>query len=128
MVPSETMKTSFISAQVADHLYHAQISAFSHFSLKKTKQGTVYECKNCYVTSAQEEYKQQLKVREEQVEEAEAQLRNVEWLLQEKVEELRKQVRAASFPFSRLSSPLNTQCRNHSEPQAESAYISFSNY
>lgn len=108
MVPSEPMKTSFISAQVADHLCHAQISAFSHFSLKKqnkTKQGTVYECKNCCVPSVQEEYRQQLKAREDQVEDAEARLRNVEWLLQEKVEELRKQVRAASFPFSTDSSP-----------------------
>uniref|UniRef100_A0A8I6A2X1 Ninein-like protein n=1 Tax=Rattus norvegicus TaxID=10116 RepID=A0A8I6A2X1_RAT len=42
-------------------------------------------------SQGQEEYKQQLKAREDQVEEAEARLHNVEWLLQEKVEELRKQ-------------------------------------
>lgn len=43
------------------------------------------------LNAQQEEYKQQLKAREDQVEEAEARLHNVEWLLQEKVEELRKQ-------------------------------------
>uniref|UniRef100_A0A8C6G699 Ninein-like protein n=1 Tax=Mus spicilegus TaxID=10103 RepID=A0A8C6G699_MUSSI len=43
------------------------------------------------LSAQQEEYRQQLKAREDQVEDAEARLRNVEWLLQEKVEELRKQ-------------------------------------
>lgn len=36
MVPSEPMKTTLICARVADPLYHAQISAFSHCSLKLT--------------------------------------------------------------------------------------------
>ncbi|KAL1785396.1 ninein [Sigmodon hispidus] len=40
----------------------------------------------------QEEYKQQLKAKEDQVVDAEARLRNVEWLLQEKVKELREQL------------------------------------
>ncbi|ERE71468.1 ninein-like protein [Cricetulus griseus] len=43
------------------------------------------------LNAQQEEYKQQLKAKEDQVEDAEARLRNVEWLLQEKVEELREQ-------------------------------------
>ncbi|XP_060239096.1 ninein-like protein isoform X1 [Meriones unguiculatus] len=44
------------------------------------------------LNAQQEEYKQQLKAREDQVEDAEARLHNVEWLLQEKVEELREQL------------------------------------
>lgn len=56
-------------------------------------------------TFVQDEYRQQLKAREDQVEDAEARLRNVEWLLQEKVEELREQVSAASCPSS-MDSPL----------------------
>ncbi|XP_038186302.1 ninein-like protein isoform X2 [Arvicola amphibius] len=44
------------------------------------------------LNALQEEYKQQLKAKEDQVEDVEARLRNVEWLLQEKVEELREQL------------------------------------
>ncbi|XP_052580637.1 ninein-like protein isoform X4 [Peromyscus californicus insignis] len=44
------------------------------------------------LNAQQEEYRQQLKAKEDQVEDAEARLRNVEWLLQEKVEELREQL------------------------------------
>jgi hypothetical protein len=44
----------------------------------------------------QEEHKQQLKAREEQVEEAEMRLQNVEWLLRKKVDELREQVSSDS--------------------------------
>ncbi|CAO2578375.1 Ninein-like protein [Lemmus lemmus] len=44
------------------------------------------------LSALQEEYMQQLKAKEDQVEDVEARLRNVEWLLQEKVEELREQL------------------------------------
>ncbi|XP_036041856.1 ninein-like protein [Onychomys torridus] len=44
------------------------------------------------LNAQQEEYRQQLKAKEDQAEDAEARLRNVEWLLQEKVEELRVQL------------------------------------
>ncbi|XP_013210625.1 ninein-like protein [Microtus ochrogaster] len=44
------------------------------------------------LNALQEEYKQQLKAKEDQVEDVEARLRNVEWLLQEKVKELREQL------------------------------------
>ncbi|XP_028749254.1 ninein-like protein [Peromyscus leucopus] len=44
------------------------------------------------LSAQQEEYRQQLKAKEDQVEDAEARFRNVEWLLQEKVEELREQL------------------------------------
>lgn len=57
------------------------------------------------VISVQEEYRQRLKAKEDQVEDAEARFRNVEWLLQEKVEELREQVSTASCPSSTDAPP-----------------------
>lgn len=79
--------------------------------------------KTWHVTSVQEEYKQQLKAREDQVEDAEARLRNVEWLLQEKVKELREQVSAASCPSSMDSLPCGSGSLRSQNLRSDAGFI-----
>ncbi|XP_031228068.1 ninein-like protein isoform X2 [Mastomys coucha] len=73
-----------LQEQMSQLVPGARVAELQHLlSLKEEEAGRM--------NAQQEEYKQQLKAREDQVEDVEARLRNVEWLLQEKVEELRKQ-------------------------------------
>ncbi|XP_076786059.1 ninein-like protein isoform X3 [Arvicanthis niloticus] len=70
--------------QVSQLVPGARVAELQHLlNLKEEEAGRL--------NAQQEEYRQLLKAREDQVEDAEARFRNVEWLLQEKVEELRKQ-------------------------------------
>ncbi|XP_052039829.1 ninein-like protein isoform X2 [Apodemus sylvaticus] len=73
-----------LQEQMSQLVPGARVAELQHLlNLKEEEAGRL--------NAQQEEYKQQLKTREDQVEDAEARLRNVEWLLQEKVEELGKQ-------------------------------------
>ncbi|XP_017658219.1 ninein-like protein isoform X2 [Nannospalax galili] len=70
--------------QIIQHL-REQMSQLQHLLSLKEEEA------RWQLDAQQEEYKQQLQNRDEQVEEAEARLCNVEWLLREKVQELKEQ-------------------------------------
>ncbi|KAM4842475.1 ninein-like protein isoform 1-T2 [Thomomys bottae] len=78
-------KVQRLQEQMSHLVPGARVTELQHLlSLQKEEAGRKLDAQR-------EEHRQQLRAREEQMREAEMRLQNVEWLLQEKVEELRDQ-------------------------------------